>query len=205
MGRGSNSPTATEAGALAPARRRRARSRPGVSTTRIVLADGTVEYRRGDLLHCDDGPARVRPDGTLEWFRNGFPFRLDAGPTVEYADGTRVWLSARGPDRDDGPAIAHPDGGVEYFQQGERHRGGGLPAVERADGSVEYWESGRRHRDPRVGPALIDRCTGERAYYREGELHREDGPAVITAKGVGLFYRDGMACPPPIALAPFDL
>lgn len=204
MGRGATSPSAAANAAVA-ARPRVAKPRRTVPPrpTRVVLKDGTVEYRLRGELHRDRGPARVRPDGTREWWRNGFPCRLDDGPSVEHADGSCDWVTAWGFDRDDGPARVGADGSREYWQAGELHRDDDQPARIHADGTREFWVRGRMHRDGDQ-PAYVG-ADGERRWMRDGELHRVSGPAHITRAGVGLFYRDGMPCPPPALVHPADV
>ena len=43
-------------------------------------------YNAAGQLHCDEGPAIVRVDGTLAWYQNGKRHRTD-GPAIEYASG----------------------------------------------------------------------------------------------------------------------
>ena len=77
-------------------------------------------YNSANQLHCDEGPAIVRVDGTLAWWQNGLLHRKD-GPAIEYANG-----------------------GKEWWHQGFRHRNCG-PAVIRSDGSNEWWLNGVRY------------------------------------------------------------
>ena len=74
-------------------------------------------YNAAGFLHCEDGPAIVRVDGTLAWWQNGVLHRKD-GPAIDYASGKKEW-----------------------WHQGFRHRTCG-PAVIRSDGSNEWWLNG---------------------------------------------------------------
>jgi len=56
----------------------------------ITLANGTKEWRLGDRLHREDGPAVERLDGTNEWFRHGKRHRED-GPAIRHPDGYKEW------------------------------------------------------------------------------------------------------------------
>ena len=38
---------------------------------------------------------------------------------------------------------------------------------------------------------MVEHADGSRAWYRDGKLHREDGPAIEYADGDRLWYRDG--------------
>ncbi len=120
-----------------------------------------VERRDGDgKLHCEDGPAQIKPDGTQKWFRHG-------------------WLH-----RDDGPAAIMPNGTQAWYQHGKRHRDDG-PAVIMPDGTQQWYQRGKQHRDD--GPAVIG-SNGTQSWYQHGELHREDGPAVVWCGGVQEWY-----------------
>lgn len=71
---------------------------PGEDVFMTEDESGTMSWYRGsDLkLHRDDGPARIYPDGTSEWWRDGALHR------------------------DTGPARIHPDGASEWWRNGER-------------------------------------------------------------------------------------
>ena len=61
------------------------------SLIREVDRVGTVRYRNSDdQLHREDGPAYEHPNGSREWWIDGYLHR-EGGPAVEYADGTRQW------------------------------------------------------------------------------------------------------------------
>lgn len=55
----------------------------------------------------------------------------------------------------------------------------------------EYWynEAGEFHRNG--GPAASRPLTGFNAYYQDGKLHREDGPAITYSDGRGYYYLRG--------------
>lgn len=56
-------------------------------------------------------------------------------------------------------------------------------------GNIRYVnEFGQLHRDE--GPAVIE-THGKKIYYQHGSIHREDGPAVIDYDGSLLYYRYG--------------
>ena len=57
------------------------------------------------------------------------------------------------------------------------------------DGSVEYYnQAGQLHRED--GPAIIY-ASGSKHWYINGLLHREDGPAIEAASGDRYWYRNG--------------
>ena len=55
-----------------------------------IYRDGIILCKRGDLLHCEDGPAVVFKNGTKKWFINGKKHRED-GPAIEWSNGNMVW------------------------------------------------------------------------------------------------------------------
>ena len=60
--------------------------------------------------------------------------------------------------------------------------------IERPDGSRFWYRNGLLHRDD--GPA-IEYANGDRYWYRNGKLHREDGPAMEHADGSSEWFRNG--------------
>lgn len=66
--------------------------------------DGTVSWYDGDMLHRDDGPAVIHPNGDKHWWYEDLPHRVD-GPADEYANGDQMWFIHGAPHRLDGPAV----------------------------------------------------------------------------------------------------
>lgn len=64
--------------------------------TEIITKSNCVEYYSKNVLHREDGPARIYYNGTQEWYRYGQLHRSN------------------------GPAVIYPDGGVEYWMYGEQ-------------------------------------------------------------------------------------
>ncbi len=56
------------------------------------------------------------------------------------------------------------------------------------DGSQRWFKDGKLHRED--GPAIID-PDGRQTWYKDGNLHREDGPAIIHPDGTKYWYKDG--------------
>jgi hypothetical protein len=53
----------------------------------------------------------------------------------------------------------------------------------------QYWyKNGEPHRED--GPAIIY-PNGTQYWYKDGKIHREDGPAVIYSNGTQYWYKDG--------------
>ena len=57
-----------------------------------------------------------------------------------------------------------------------------------ADGDKEWWFNGELHRED--GPA-VERVSGHKEWRLNGELHREDGPAVEWADGHKEWWLNG--------------
>jgi hypothetical protein len=85
---------------------------------------------------------------------------------IEYADGSKRWLTNNELHRYDGPAIENADGTKEWRVHGKRHRIDG-PAVERANGKKEWWVHDQRHRVD--GPAVL-LPDGSPAWFIRGKL-----------------------------------
>ena len=56
------------------------------------------------------------------------------------------------------------------------------------DGDKSWWLNGKLHRED--GPA-IEYASGTKAWYLNGKLHREDGPAIEYAGGNKYWYLNG--------------
>jgi len=48
-----------------------------------------------------------------------------------------------------------------------------------------------RNRSEKSEPPVVD-AKGTKHWYRDGKLHREDGPAIEYASGSKSWYRDGV-------------
>jgi hypothetical protein len=65
---------------------------------------GTRVSLRDNLLHREDGPAMVRVNRTLCWYREGKLHR-ENGPAVARNDGKQIWYREGMRHREDGPAV----------------------------------------------------------------------------------------------------
>lgn len=68
-------------------------------------------------LHNDDGPAVKYDDGSLFWYNNGKPHRLD-GPAVIVGK-YQAWYKDGLLHRDDGAAVEYPDGSKQWYKNGQ--------------------------------------------------------------------------------------
>ena len=56
------------------------------------------------------------------------------------------------------------------------------------DGNKHWYQNSELHRDN--GPAIED-ANGDKAWYQNDKYHREDGPAVEDAEGTKYWYQNG--------------
>jgi hypothetical protein len=57
-----------------------------------------------------------------------------------------------------------------------------------SDGSQRWYKDGNLHRED--GPAIIY-PDGTKRWYKDGKRHREDGPAIIYSDGTQRWYKNG--------------
>ena len=69
---------------------------------------------------------------------------------------------------------------------------GGYDEVRKTGRDQSFWLDGQLHRTD--GPALVT-AEGDEHWYVEGRRHRADGPAIVTRNGAELFFVDGQAVP----------
>jgi len=65
--------------------------------------------------------------------------------------------------------------------------------ITNANGNKEWYLNGRLHRED--GPA-VEFASGTKAWYLDGKLHREDGPAVENVDGYKAWYLNGLEADP---------
>ena len=70
--------------------------------------------------------------------------------------------------------------------------GDGCYMVDNANGNKEWYRNGQLHRED--GPA-IEHPNGYKAWCRNGKLHREDGPAIEYSTGGKAWWRNGEQLP----------
>ena len=148
----------------------------------VVDNDGTKKYFKNFFsrkLHCEDGPAVERLDGTKEWWIDGVKvadldknfdkryynaegkLHREDGPAIEWGyavnrikSGRKDWYKNGELHREGGPAIEWPNGGGEWFVHGLRHREDG-PAIDYTSQTgynfgTEWWKDGKQIDDPAV-------------------------------------------------------
>jgi len=119
----------------------------------------------------------IEQDGTKLWYKEGNLHRED-GPAIERADGTKCWCLNDRLHRADGPAIERADGSTEWYLKGIWMGDGYKP-------DPELWErltSTEANGGPLLNGCFID-LYETKYWYKDGERHREDGPAVEWPNG----------------------
>lgn len=143
------------------------------------------------LRHRHDGPAIIDPVNGDEYWLWGIKFfkkewEEAEGPFKIILDDTILWRLRDGRlHQKDGPAVERP-GRTEYWQDGLRHREDG-PAVIQSDiprdEGFEYWLQGVQYTREEYVKKMTVISTDEDGtvtYKYMGQLHREDGPAVVS-------------------------
>ena len=186
----------------------------------VKCVDGDKFWYKEGLFHREDGPAFEFVDGFKEWYKEGKLHRED-GPAREYTDGSKEWYKEGKLHREDGPAIEFVDGTKKYWLNGvelsESNFKSKLSQLNKKkltlkekvwtskefdkfpidkrngkfifdDGDVYWYKEGLLHRED--GPA-IERANGYKEWYKEDLLHREDGPAIEHANGDKHWYKEG--------------
>jgi len=157
----------------------------------VTYPDGTVvkgrEYGNGEMHYFDkkgqvhrdgDKPAKIYPDGKLEWYIHGRLHRDGDQPAIIKPNGEKTWYKNGNIHRDgDKPAGEWKDE-LYWSINGQAHRDGDQPAEIKSNGEQIWWQHGKIHRDGDK-PAVM-RPDGERQWWRKGQLHRDDDkPAIM--------------------------
>jgi len=134
----------------------------------------------------------IEEDGTKRWFdEDGNHHRAD-GPAVEYASGIKMWSWHGKIHRVDGQAIEMVDGSGEWYladtkltEEEFKSLVGTLPVAEvKSEANFILDEDGSKTwLDAEGKPYKVEYANGDKEWYKGGELHREDGPAIEKASG----------------------
>src|SRR5690606_6887315 len=94
--------------------------------------------------------------------------------------------------REDGPAIEYTNGDKRWYieekELTEEEFNARPKKTVRSDGTIEWRVNGQLHRED--GPAVED-VNCNKYWYIKGKLHRENGPAIEDAYGYKAWYMDG--------------
>lgn len=165
--------------------------------TETVQSPGIVIKMRNGKLHCDNAPAIATTCGVGDCYWIEFYSRGDI-VYVSLLSATQVWSNNGVLTREDGPAILvqnedHEEETYHWIRNGEYHRIGG-PALVEVGEVTEWWVDGQLHRED--GPAVQYHDTTCVGYYHRGKLHNDVGPAVINLTGADdnlyAYYLDGV-------------
>jgi len=105
----------------------------------VVKPDGTIKYYINNQLHRDNGPAVIRPDGQQIWYCRGRYHRID-GPAIILPNSTHLGCGN----------CAHNPSIAKWYKHGKLHREDGPAWVSNDkvhwfwNGKnlpfIEYWE-----------------------------------------------------------------
>ena len=119
----------------------------------------------------------VNCDGTQEWFKDGKRHRED-GPAIEYEDGTEFWFLDGKQHRADGPAVEHANG-AKYWYYKDIYAGNGDQPEPVLWARLTSTEA---NGGPLLNGCVVD-FNGYGNWFKDGQLHREDGPAIVDPYG----------------------
>ena len=154
--------------------------------------DGNQRWFKDGKVHRENGPAIIWRDGEQDWYKDGKRHRDGDLPAVVTESGILHYYKYGKLHRDgDLPAIMRPSGHRAWYQDGWEHRDGDKPAVISGDGDEEWWRHGNRHRDGDM-PAYVSDEYGFLYFYKNGECHRDFGPAHIRRSKPPKFYEHGL-------------
>jgi len=77
---------------------------------------------------------------------------------------------------------------LQYFRREYFRENKFTGCVQLTDGTKEWYENGQLHRED--GPA-IELSDGTKKWYKNGQLHREDGPALEWSDGTKMWCKNG--------------
>ena len=119
----------------------------------------------------------VDEDGNKFWYKDDEYHRED-GPAIEWKDGTKYWYRNGRLHREDGPAAEFNNGGKRWSYKGIFAGNGDKPNPALWARLTSFEANG--------GPLLngcIVAADGDKHWFKDDKIHREDGPAVEEAGG----------------------
>lgn len=163
-----------------------------------LAAPADFVWRVENEISRSDGPAIIRAGCYEAWVEHGLLHRVD-GPALTFADGSQAWYISGVLHREDGPAMELSDGSKAWLINGVPHNEFG-PSIVHSDGREVYYVDGMECTYDEflyaTYPEFSMEQTGEDSwimeYRKNGELHRLDGPALLTADGLEAWYRHGV-------------
>lgn len=98
-------------------------------------------------------------------YKNGL-IHNENGPAIKYKDGSMGWYIKGKKHREDGPAMEYPDGYREWYING----------IKITESEFNVWKTTTE------GNGLFINDKGDKFWYKNDKLHREDGPAVESSE-----------------------
>ena len=77
---------------------------------------------------------------------------------------------------------------ILWYKNGELNSYNDQPAVITHDYIQKWYKDGELHRDN--GPAMITQA-GTKSWWKNGKRHRDNGPAIVTNGGTEIWYNNG--------------
>jgi hypothetical protein len=159
----------------------------------VQRSNGTKSWFLNGRIHREDGPAIEYANGSKQWWLNGGPHRVD-GPAIEYADGRKSWHLNGNLHREDGPAYEGANGYKKWYLNGTEHTEEewkkevaklNAKLTEELAKTMEtkqkpepvILEVTKYSEIPKGFSGIVKYFDGNKEWYRNGKLHREDGPA----------------------------
>ena len=158
-------------------------------TTESFYQDGVCYYDLFGKLHNSHGPAKVKKDGSVEYYKHGERHRTD-GPAVivPHDDMIQYWVNGEfhteeefnrlhGQNRQASLQVKSEEFQDEYLEDWQ----GFYREVKYEDGTFYRYNKKEEYHNTK-GPAVLDE-DGTVWYYQNGKCHRTDGPAIIRSDG----------------------
>jgi hypothetical protein len=144
----------------------------------------------GQLIHSvDDKPALVT-NKYKYWYRFNKIHRDNDLPAVKNKNGKKMWYQGGKLHRLNGPASVQSRGDTRWYQNGKLHRIDGPALYNNNDITIAYsywYKNGKLHRDGDL-PA-VEFADGTKKYYKNNNLHRINGPAIVNPNGTEYWYK----------------
>jgi hypothetical protein len=152
-----------------------------------------IEYRLFGKLHREDGFAMIDKIKKIKAHYYNGRLHNEKDYAIVDIDNNKCWYVHGKLHRLDGPAVMNLNGTKEWYYRGKYHRLDGPAVYVENNKTYQWYRHGRLHRDGNL-PALgiyFNKYYHLKEYYRNGLLHRTDGPAVEISGNVRKWYVNG--------------
>jgi len=147
-------------------------------------------YKNGELHH-EDGPAYIELGGVRQWYQYGLKHRLDGPAVIHGEDSSEYWIHGifYGTKKSFKRARKIFKNEAFYYIDPSGNDQWIMDGIVTTIEDKEYWiKDGKLHRDD--GPAIIT-SYNHKVWIQNGKLHRLDGPAIEWWDGNESFYIEG--------------